>query len=101
MNIDSITNRAVEQFLKTVNTGTEGASALLDLKFLADFGIQSTPERRIKLFECLSQFVNETYLNFRKTESLEVSVPRSKIEAQRQLRKISASSTATDFSPHH
>lgn len=87
MKIDSITNRAVEQFLKAVETGAEGSSALLDLKFLANFGIQSVPERKIKLFECLSQFVNETYLSFRKIESLVSRIPGSKLEAQLQLRE--------------
>lgn len=87
MNIDSITNQAVEQFLKVINTGTEGSSALLDLRFLANLGFHSVTERKIRLFECLSQFVNEAYLNFRKTESLDASVPGSKIEAQHQLRE--------------
>jgi len=85
MKLDSITNKVVEQFLKDLIAGKEGQTGLLDMAFLSQFPFQSVAERRIKLFEHLSHFVNETYQKSRMVDSLKECIPGSKTDAQNQI----------------
>lgn len=87
MKIDLITNQFVEQFLKGMCTGIEVDSPLFDLEILAQFHSESLVERSLRLFSQLSAITEENYRKYRKDEELGDALPKSKADAQKQIRE--------------
>ncbi len=87
MKIEIISNQNVEQFLKSMCAGIEVDSPLLDLVILSQFQSKSKIERGLKLFEQLSAITEEHYLKFRNDEELVDTLPKSRADAQNQIRE--------------
>ena len=87
MKIELISNQNVEQFLKSMCAGSEVDSPLFDLAILSQFHSKSLVERALRLFEQLSAITEGNYRKYRKDEELGDILPKSKAEAQNQIRE--------------
>lgn len=87
MRLDLISNQNVEHFLKGMCAGCEIDSPLFDLAILAQSHGKSMAERGLRLFEQLSTITEQNYLKHRRDEKVTDILPKSKADAQNQIRE--------------
>lgn len=87
MRLDQISNQNVEQFLKGMCAGCELDSPLFAMAIPTQFDGKSMAERGLRLFEQLSTITEGNYLKHRRDEKVTDTLPKSKADAQNQIRE--------------